>query len=207
MKKSRTRKTPPPPPYLSWGEYYTSLWCEEMEWAGFLESWEYETETYCLCDGEKVPFYEQLKTKKRHKSQELLRGHRYTPDFKLILPEDYNTKIFREVISDNPPEGRHKYFWATYNDKHELCVYLEVKGAGVGRGGEGKKREATLNQKWLYATHGILTTIAQIHNQSGMGNFFEKTFTPSRYLLTDVTQTPRKIRYTPRTLDQWISSL
>jgi len=201
------RHSDAPPPFASWHEFYVSAWADELERAGIILGYEFEPETFQLCDPLKAPFIKEGKTRDLIKDQAVLRPHSYTPDFKLLLPTDF-CRVFRHY--DEAHRGRHHGLWASTDRDGRPAVYLEVKGAGATtRGAEGKKREAVINQKWLFSKTGILTNFAHIgpgsRGQQGK-TFFEQTFCPFRFLVTDKTLKQRRLHFTPRSIEDWIAS-
>ena len=201
---SQKKKALPPEVFgmqpLSWEEYHVAHWCQELLVAGAISSWSHEPETFPLSEPETAPWEEKLKTKTKYRTQSVLRGHVYTPDFKLILHPD-SPPVFRAVKEGGP--GRHDGLWVSVSDDGRHSVYLEVKGCLTTRLSEGKQREATLNQKWLWEKHRVLTNLSKVGTKKG--GFFGKTFTPRRYLQTDKTRRARKLHYQPRTLEEWLA--
>lgn len=197
-----------PGAFDSWHEFYVECWCRELLEAGMILDYSYPAETFELCPGAAAAWKKEGVRKDREMSQAVLRGHVYTPDFKILLADDH-PRVFRHYHGGEY-HFRHKGLWACRDLDGRLAVYLEVKGAGgTTRFAESKKREAVINQKWLFSQHQILTNLAHI----GPGSrgqtertFFERTFTPFRFLVTDKTLKQRRLHYTPRRADDWVAS-
>ena len=70
-------------PYRSKEELYFSWWLDELQSAGFIKSWSYELETFTLAKAKSYTWLKHLKTKTNTVAGELLKAHRYTPDFRI----------------------------------------------------------------------------------------------------------------------------
>ena len=205
-----------PSPFKSWEEYFASCWCRELRNHGVILDFYHESETFVLFEGAKASFLRNGVLKDNIKSQQLLRGHKYTPDFKLILSSETplykKAKVAFRSLSEIDYERHHGLWSQVAQHSGEESVYLEVKGQGQGfsRGGEGKRRQATLNQKWLFQAEGIFTNLAEIgpgSKKSKNEGLFEKTFTPNKYLLTNSGVRARTLHYNPRSIKEWLKRL
>lgn len=59
-------------------------------------------------------------------------------------------------------------------------------------------RLVKVNKQFLYSVTGLVLSLCL------MPSLFKKTFTPNRYLLTDVQKTPRKINFNTITLQEYV---
>jgi hypothetical protein len=203
------RKTSSAPvPFKSWEEYHFSHWAQELFDQGAIIGWEYESHQFNLCKPLKSKWTEKLTTKEKVREQMVLRGHSYTPDFVLYLPEKLHPN-FRHIF-DETATSRHHGLWACTAPEGETVVYVEVKGALTTRLADGKEREARINAKWAAARFGVVINTAHIgargKARGGKETLFEQTFTPARYLLTDKTLKPRLIHYEQRPVEEWLKN-
>lgn len=172
--------------YKSKEELYFSWWLDELKSKGYIKKYEYECESLELAPPLQNSYTEELKTKTKEKSETLIREHIYTPDFKIFW-----TEKAKGVFWDS---GRQN-IWPFRQVGEDLTSYVEVKG-GFDSG--NMTRLFIVNQKWLYSKLGIFVNLVKITNKKG--GFFDKTFTPKRFMTTDLTNKPRKINHNPRFL-------
>lgn len=150
-------------------ELYTSWFFEELKDKGFVDSIEYEPETFILTEPVYVEVQEQLKTKTKTKQQFLMHGSEYTPDFKITfntIPDCLKNNLF---IQNN--------IWR-----------IDVKGTFTGLH-NNSAITFPLTSKFLYYRYGILVEKFIPVKQ------FAKLGTPLRYLKTDGGEKTRKINF------------
>ena len=158
-------------------ELYFSWWLDELIEAGLCVDYMRGVE-FELSEPVKRVFEKKLKTKTKLVEKHLLGGHIYTPDFAVSMSLDM---------------GNRCGFYCKAGH-----YFVEVKG---DYDSNNMTRLFTINQKWVYDKYGILVNLVKIPS------FFKKTFTPARYLLTDQTMKPRKLKYKPRTLKQFMEEI
>lgn len=180
-------------------EQYFSWWCEELEQAGYINSFS-QCQTYQL--GEKIinKYQETLKTKTKEKEQTIMQGCAYTPDFEInwnldavnkffdLFPTLTNTKINNDLILAKIIEE---------NNIKKFKSIIEIKGS------YDFKQMNTLNavnRKWLYQKYNIFVNLVKVPD------IFKQTFTPKRYLLTDGGKQQRIINFSVITLNEFISN-
>lgn len=114
----------------------------------------------------------------------IIEGHGYTGDFEfqLLKPIDFIVEL---------DKYKKKTLLLSQNQK----VLVEIKPAYDQN---NMTRLFMNNRKWLYQKHG------EYWNLVKLPNFFAKTFTPIRYLLTDSSLNQRKIKFKVKTLEEWI---
>ena len=173
--------------YASKEELYFSWFLDELLEAGYIDSYKFEPEPFYLCDKVSHAWMEQLKTKERLTETTLLQGHIYTPDFNVFWNKKAH-KIFYTDFSDN---YNHKHY--PFYAKKGSC-YIEIKPVFDQN---NMTRLFRINQKWVYAEYGEYVNLIKVPD------IFEKTFTPERYLKTDKSMKPRKIKFKTRSLKEY----
>jgi len=165
----------------SFEEKYFTYWLEEARQMELIDSWErWDQEKHI----EMFPPNEEYKMRKAS----------YTPDFKVV----FNKKA--EGLLYNLPKKSKGYFFYVNDDLE--CI-IDVKGAY-----KSSKHISSITfplvQKIIFHTQGIYI---QKVIPLGVGNLFDKTWTPSKYLLTDKTNQIRKIKQNKvQTLKQFINA-
>ena len=173
------------PEYKSKEELYFSLYLDELKDNGYITNYEYECDSYTLSHKATYQTIKKLKTKDSMVHKHLLASHVYTPDFKI----KWDFKAFNHFTKNQSLELP---FWG--NNQYQSII--EVKPVFDQN---NMTRLFSINQKWLFSEHGIyVQKIVPI-------KLFEKTFTPKRYLLTDGGGQQRKIKFKPRSLEEFIN--
>lgn len=145
-------------------EEYFSWYLDELVEAGFVEKYFYESSSFLLIDRYHKNVIKKMKTKEVVKEKTILQPHRYTPDFKVCF-KSVPDFLLSEFTLDND--------W-----------WVDVKGGFNRHGGD---RIFPINQKLMWEKHRIL--VEKIVPQE----LFKKTFTPIKYLKTDISNKDRKI--------------
>ena len=169
-------------------ELHFSWWLDELGSAGIISGYRYEPKTYELCEKKTFMKRVQMKTKVKFVEKTILQSHTYTPDFTI--------------------------FWNTI--KHNLLKSIAKVSTVDVKGGYSRNYNDTafpLNQKWMYDKFGIYVEKV-VSGSSTYKNskkelvikkgLFAKTFTPKRYLLTDVSKIRRKIKFNVVLLEDYI---
>lgn len=179
-------------------ELYFSWYLDELKDAGYIEKYESQPESYVLSAPLFYEYDKHLKTKTKTIVKKLMQEHIYTADFKIVWSEKarnifFNTEANRVDLTKAP-------FIAA--DGNAVSI-VEIKPLFDQN---NMTRLFTINQKWLCQRHGIYAQKIIVDKKNGKGLFAE-TFTPIRYLLTDKSLKPRKLKYTPKILTEYIGLL
>ena len=183
--------------YDSIGELHFSYWTDELIKAEYIKKAILQPEAYSLSERVTRSYIKQMKTKDKVVEQTVLREHIYTPDV-LNIWTDKAYGIF--IPNDTEKIMPHHL---SYNIiKHEnVIVAASIVELKPPFDQNNMTRLATINIKWVYDKYSVVVDMVKLPK------FFEKTFTPDRFLLTDKSMKPRKIKYAPRSLTQFINSL
>jgi hypothetical protein len=162
-------------------ELYFTWWLDELRANGFIIEYDYEPITLTLSEKVEIPVTKVTFTKKGLRKEEvkmktILHAHEYTPDFKIKFSDERIIKVPLITSVD-------EYVW------------IDVKSDWNQN---NMNREFSINQKWVYQKHNKFV------NKVVPEKLFKATFTPERYLLTDVTNKPRKIGWAPRSLTDYL---
>jgi hypothetical protein len=174
-------------------EMYFSWWLEELEEAGYIESWTYEPETFVLSTAIKIPWHKQLKTKTKEQSLTLMQPSSYTPDF--------------EIKWNDNAKG---VFYMTHSGTYKVRPYIiqtgtrclvDVKGT-FSRMNQISVHTFPDRQKWLYQNTGnFVQKVVPLRKKTGL---FVKTFTPRKFLKTP-TGKDKKLAWKDVSLDEFLN--
>jgi hypothetical protein len=173
-------------------EVYFSWWLDDAIKAGYVVKYSYEPEPLHLSDVVKNKYIKKLKTKNKNMEEKLLDKHVYTADF-LIYWNDKARDIF--FINENTKKQNNQAFTFVKENKS----YVEIKGSFDNN---NMTRLFRVNQKWVYDKLNVFVNLFKISNNKN--SFFDKTFTPRRYLLTDGGGKKRKINYKPKNIFDYV---
>lgn len=165
-------------------EYQLCLYLEQLQEAGFIQEFGYETVKLDISPSVYENYLTQLKTKVRQDSEFLMRENTYQPDF-VVVWEECNKNLFyldREIpitckVTDIP-------FRLAFHTNTNLTSFLECKP--LFEGNLNSSKEFTIIQKWLYQDKGIF--VQKIKPE----NLFKETFVPDKLIVSNVYQKQSK---------------
>ena len=167
-------------------EIYFSWWLEELYNKGVIISATNRTESLKLTEGCIRNYIKPMKRVADKKlTQNILPSRVYTPDFKIV----WNTTHPKIELFIGNIKDVHKKWDSLFHpwiEQFETSSFVETKGTFDRN---NMTRLFKQNQSWVYANYGIVVSLIKIPN------LFNKTFTPKRYMTTDLTQKPRTIKY------------
>ena len=182
------------------GEMHFSYWTDQLTREGYIEKVILQPEPYKLSS--KV-VKKHIKPMKRVADKEVyqtvLREHIYTPDV-LIIWNKKAEGIFY-ITEDSDCKILPHHLFANYQGYRNRDVYATTIELKPSFDHQNMTRLASLNIKWVYDKYNHVIEMVKLPD------FFKKTFTPDRYLLTDKTYEPRKLKYKPKTLTRFINEL
>jgi hypothetical protein len=172
-------------------ELYFSWYLGVLKNWNFIESWEKIEEPFQLTSDLIIKYKKPMKrVEDKILTQTLLSGRVYTPDFKIKWTDQaYN--IFVQELQDG------EKITTPFISQGNVSI-VEIKGVFDN---QNMTRLAINNIKDMYEKYGIYISLAKIPM------LFKKTFTPERYLLTDKSLKPRAIKYTTRTIKEFITKV
>lgn len=186
-------------------EVLTIMWLEELMVTGHILKIE-RAESFELSAPVTTRYSEikQLKnsSKEIEKEQSLLRGHIYTPEFKVTLSKEgfklLSWRPFTTVYGQYSEKNRkcESTFIGYLDNGDTEVVYIEVKPSWDKN---NMTRLFTINQKWLQHKLGIFVNLIQPEK------LCEKTFTPKAWLTTK-TGKARVIHWDIRSLEDYLTT-
>jgi hypothetical protein len=174
------------------GELYFYWWCSELKEAGYIDN--FVTQPSPIILSEKVTEEYIIPMKKvadKVKSHTLMNGHIYTYDSLIRFTMQGSHLLCFDLLLDEFNKSRDT---GKLISKDCYCR-IELKPKFDQN---NMTRLAVINQKWVYDKTGKFINIVIPEK------LFEKTFTPKRYLLTDVSKTKRKINFKTRSLEEFV---
>ena len=164
-------------------EKYFAWWLEEAKVKGYIKEWSYEPKSFALSPKQTNKFTKQLKTKIKECEETILQPHIYTPDFEIVWRNKAIGKFLGGGKQKSQPFKLAKGF-------PNLISYVETKGSFDQN---NMTRLFSINKKWVFQKYGIYVNLCKISTKKG--SFFDKTFTPIRFVLTEKTKKIRKLGY------------
>lgn len=177
-------------------EVYFTWWMFELFCAGYIQLYDKAEEIYLSPSYDKVvwtvkkPFLKEV---------EIMSGHKYTPDFYIEWAEKASGIFFS---LGNPQE---ELFTFEVGDGNQSLV--EVKPAFDQN---NMTRLAIVNIKWVKEKHGDHINLIIPNNIPDKGKrqrkkcLFHETFTPKKYVLTNISGKPRSIKHPVRSLEDYL---
>jgi hypothetical protein len=179
--------------YDSKEEIYFFWYLTELYNNGFIFQINYQPQTFTLADKQEYYWTQVLKTKTKQMLATILQGHDYTPDFLIIWSSRAQGILYNK--SDDIFNFRKNVFVGKKYTYSQDVSFIEVK-AEFGK--YNSFRWFTINQKWVYQKFGIYIQMVKPIS------LFKKTFTPERFLFTDGGKQPRKLKYKPTLLEEFL---
>lgn len=170
-------------------EWHFTWFLDELKSKGYVKDYFKIEEGYVMSNDVKVDYIKPMKRVANKKMQQVvMRGHVYTPDFKII----WDPKALGILVQDLNSNKK----ITTKFICQDLESIIEIKGIWDMN---NMTRLATNNIKSLYDKHGIFCQIIKIPT------LFKNTFTPLRYFYTDGVNSNkrRKIKFKTKTLNEW----
>jgi hypothetical protein len=182
------------------GELHFSYWTDQLIQKGYIEQVVLQPEPYDLSSKLIKPYIQKMKrVPDKTKFQAIHQPHIYTPDALIIWTEKAKG-IFYVTMEDTCKVLPHHLFanWQGFENRDVWATTVELKPSFDH---QNMTRLASLNIKWVYEKYKHVVEMVKLPD------FFKKTFTPDRYLLTDKSYVPRKLKYQPKNLARFISEL
>jgi hypothetical protein len=176
-------------------ELYFSWFLDQLKASRYINNWERNETSYNLFGGLVHSYVKPMKrVEDKILTQTILQPSSYTPDF-IIYWEPKAIGIF--VSKMHSTKGKITTPFLCTED--ELISVVETK-ADFDR--NNMTRLANNNIKFVYEKYRVYIDMVKLPS------LFNKTFTPDRFLMTDKTFQPRKLKYkNVRTLREFIISL
>ena len=195
--------------YDSKEELFFSWFIDELIKAGYISSYKYHPKPFLLSEKANYSYLKVLKTKSNDVSGFLLNPHSYQADFLINWTKKAHYIFYVEL---NERKNISLFPFIAHTDFGTAWSVVDIKGTFSGPH-NNSAISFPLDQKWVYQKYKIyvqkiipapaVDKTGKVKNPSAI---FYRTFTPKQYLLTDVSKKARKIKYTVRTLEEYIKS-
>lgn len=182
-------------------EQYFEWWLDELIDLGYILDYQREPTTFKIND---TITYDRVKRYKRKGNEveafTLFPQYEYTPDY-LIRWAQKSEYLFYETVDDTGIFQFGKPLFIAHYDSGDIVSYVDVKPtSSVMRKSAGVSSSVTfpLRKLLMWITHHIYINKIVPIPMSGSGYssaLFIKTFTPTRYTLTDGGKQIRKIKW------------
>ena len=178
-------------------EWYVSWWVDALIAGGYVESVEYQPESFELYDGLYRDHVIPMKrVEDKIESQAILQPHVYTCDARIVWKDKADGVFYFHEGMYGVKKPKNLLYAGL---EHEgMVTYLEVKPSFDRH---NMTRLAVINIKWVHAIHKVVVEIVK------PDSLFKTTFVPDRYLLTNKSFKPREIKYEKRSLRRFVSEL
>lgn len=192
-------------------EEYFFWWLEEAKNHGLLTEFIFQPKPFNLFDKVKVEYFEQLKTKVKVKDSTLLREHKYQADFLIRWDSKWIFKLFLpwDQVGNHFP-NKVPFVANRSRKSDEFFSVVDVKGTFNQN---DAWRRFAINQKWVFQNFNIyvqkLITHPSVKKDGRIipaSALFYKTFVPERFLYTNKSNKPRKIKYPIKSIKEYIAS-
>lgn len=176
-------------------ENYFSWYLDELKERGILLNWSYHPKSFSLSDRIVHVYDNILKTKTVSKDSTIINPHSYQADFLL----NWNPRYRKILYSDFTDRVQLRSVLFISNKDRDFSV-IDVKGSFAGPHNNSAVT-FPLNQKWTFQKYGIyVQKIIPEH-------LFKNSFVPKKYLFTNVSGKPRKIKFEIRLLGHYLDSI
>jgi len=177
-------------------ELYFYWWLEELKKNGYVNQIKHEPLAF-LFPGLTTEYTDRSTKKGTVKETVLISDSKYTCDFYI----EWNQKargLFYDLMIDNSKDkpvynkSIRKILAHDFTGKH--ISYIEIKPSFDKN---NMTRLVKTKIAWTMDIHNVFVNLIKIPD------WFKYSFTPKRYLITDNTKKPRKIKYQVTTLDEF----
>ncbi|MHA1288257.1 MAG: hypothetical protein ACTSPB_12710 [Candidatus Thorarchaeota archaeon] len=182
-------------------EKWFSWYLDDLMRLGAVIAWG-RAQPFLLSNKVEYRWIRKMKTKEKLETNLLFHPHSYTPDFKIIWNPEFAGFLFHYTFETDvykkPPKGKVPFIANVNSKTGKPYSIIEIKPASTFGNKHDHAREATLNIKWVWWCHRVYiqTIVVKPDNKGAPASaLFPTTFTPSRYLYTDNTKKPRKIKW------------
>lgn len=175
-------------------ELFYLCWLSELCNAGYVDNAWYESKTFELNDPYEKLYEVELKTGTRKKKETLIKGTKYTPDFKVewtlkavgVFYLDYVTPI--KVMSKSK---------ALFHLGESLVSHVEIK---PDHNQNNMTSYARVKINWLFQTQKVYVNMIKVPT------LFKDTFLPIEFTLTEKRRDPRQFKFATKNMTEYLES-
>lgn len=160
-------------------EEYFSYYLEELQEAGYVREWSYESDTFVLSESISKPYLQQGKYKVLEKTEHLLHKASITADFTIVWTDKAENIFY--LNRNKPINCSVKDIPFRITNIDPPTSYIEIKGSHEAN--TSSSISFPYKQKWLYDKEGIfIQKIKPFAYKSKSGILFQSTFTPKKVI-------------------------
>lgn len=183
-------------------EMYISWWINDLMKEGMITKVVYQPEPFHLSPSFTVDYYVPYKKKEggKYVSEPIISKHIYTPDIYVEWSNDAINIFVHDLLGDLKKKKNRLFilpFCQYDHDKETWYSFFEVK---PNHDRHNMTRLAKINIQWVFYKYSKYVNIITPEK------LFKKTFTPERYLYTDKSGKPRKIKFKTILIKDYIKS-
>ena len=179
-------------------ETFFEWWMTDLIRFGVIESYEAQPDPFLLSSRKTyVKVSPRVRVPDVEKDTILMHGHHYTCDYKIVWGK--NSSFLHQGFPKKTYEKGLKQFISHKNADGKYVSYVEVKPIWDM---ENMTRLFRINQKWVYDKLGLYVNLVKIGDKANA--LFAKTFTPSRYVFTNVKRQERKTKHFSKVVEEYL---
>lgn len=179
--------------YDSDEELYFTWYLDELKEYSVIIGYDYHPKPFELSPKVYHTYQKKMKIKSKLVNAFLLASHSYQADFIIRWNPDYITKIFCDISQLSPLNT--PFIANRPQNSHYPYSVIDVKGIFSFN---DTYRRFSIEQKWVYQKYRIY--VQKIIPEK----LFRETFTPEKYKYTNRTEKPRKLKYTPVSIKEYL---
>lgn len=180
-------------------EMYFLWWLVDLYKAGYIHTVLHEPAPFELGDGMEHKWEEEMKTKTKYHTENVLQPNEYTTDFVVYwTPKAYGIFVVNLDDKRKIMSGKKRTIDIGYERDRYHMAYCEIKGDFDNN---NMTRLATINIKWVWHRYKVYVNLHKVPT------LFKKTFTPERYIYNNKNGKKRTIKFNVRSLEQFVISI
>lgn len=183
-------------------EKYFSWYLDELVGLGYIDRYVLQPKTFELSEKVSMSWIKRMKTKNKLMISTILQPHEYTPDVGI----EWGPKA--ENIFFNLAEGSYDNTAPFVAQRSSRDVYYSLIEIKPPFDQNNMTRLASINIKWVYQNYGVyIQKVVPIPISKTLlpkTALFPSSFTPKKYLFTDKSGQPRKIKFPVTTVEEFI---
>ncbi len=173
-------------------ELFYLCWLLELCHAGYVDNVWYESKTFDLNTPYEKLYEVQMKTKVKTAKEVLIKGTRYTPDFKVEWTEKAVGVFYLDYVTPKRVMSRSK---ALFHLGENMVSHVEIK---PDHDQNNMTSYARVKINWLFETQKVYVNMVKVPT------LFRDTFVPLEFTLTEKKREKRKFKYAVKVLKEYL---
>jgi hypothetical protein len=182
---------------------------DELKEKGFIFGYKYQPKPFILFDKVYYNWEKQLKTKVNIEQSPLLNDYSYQADF-IIFWHPSAEHLFFEILHNPMPKKIEDIPFLARKTEKSIHSIIDIKGTFNQN---DAYRRFSIDQKMVWNKFEIYVqkvipypSVSKVGKIKPVNALFHQTFTPFKFLFTDVKRDRKKLRYNVRTIREYIES-